>query len=72
MELAEILTAAFFGACMLCWVVCGQRDRAEQRVRELTIDKLNLKALIRDWLDACPETCGQCEHVHKAAEEAVR
>ena len=31
-----------------------------------------LESLIRDWLAACPETCGQCEHVHKAAEEVVR
>ena len=32
----------------------------------------DLETLIRDWLDACPETCGQCEHVHKRAEEAAK
>ena len=28
------------------------------------------KAILRDWLTACPETCGQCEDVRARAEEA--
>ena len=31
-----------------------------------------LKALLRYWLAACPETCGQCDDVRKRAEEAVK
>ena len=30
-------------------------------------ENARLKAIIRDWLDACPETCGQCEGVHERA-----
>ena len=31
-----------------------------------------IKSLLRDWLAACPETCGQYDDVRKRAEEAVR
>ena len=40
-----------------------------QRARERIV---YLETLLRDWLAACPETCGQCEGVRKRAEEAVR
>jgi len=35
-------------------------------------ENARLKAILRDWLDACPETCGQCEAVRERAEEAVK
>lgn len=31
-----------------------------------------LKALLRDWLAACPEACGQCDDVRKRTEKVVR
>jgi len=41
-------------------------------IPELCAWAKHLEAILRDWLDACPETCGQCEGVHERAEEAVK
>lgn len=41
-------------------------------VTELCAWAKHLEAILRDWLDACPETCGQCEGVRERAEEAVK
>lgn len=41
-------------------------------IPELCTYAKHLEAILRDWLAACPETCGQCEGVRKRAEEAVR
>ena len=51
---------------------CRLIAASKHAILELTLYIDGLETLIRDWLAACPETCGQCEHVHKAAEEVVR
>jgi hypothetical protein len=36
-------------------------------IPELCAYTKHLETILRDWLDACPETCGQCEGVHERA-----
>ena len=61
--------------------LCAYVKHLEKRLDELTDrhvaymtawDKKmdDTKAILRDWLTACPETCGQCEDVRARAEEA--
>ena len=46
------------------------KDASRAAIPELCAWAKRLAAILRDWLDACPETCGQCEGVHERAEEA--
>lgn len=45
---------------------------ARTAIPELCAYAKYLESILRDWLAACPETCGQCDGVRKRAEEAVR
>jgi len=40
-------------------------------IPELCAYAKHLETLLRDWLDACPETCGQCEVVRERARWTV-
>jgi hypothetical protein len=72
---AELIAASRTAIPELCaWAKHLEHKVFEQdvvlRFRAIQID--SLKALLRDWLAACPETCDQCDDVRKRAEEAVK
>ena len=46
MDIAHVLVWLLFGMMGICWFVLGQRDRAEQRVRELEAAQFTVWAVV--------------------------